>query len=120
MIASIPHDAIWVNLTTTCWSLLHWFVLLGPWGLASRVYACAGLSSTWQFGPEVPLSRYLYVRQCQKCQKPSKHPFVTFGTPSVRVFAEITRLSQFHTTLLDRSSSLPSCKLGITTWSIIY
>jgi hypothetical protein len=30
-----------------------------------------------------------YLRQCQKCQKPSKHPFGTFGTPSVSVFRKL-------------------------------
>jgi Bacterial PH domain len=34
------------------------------------------------------------VRQCQKCQKPSRYPSGTFGTPSGSVFEEIIRSSQ--------------------------
>jgi len=32
-----------------------------------------------------------YVRQCQKCQKPSEYPFGTFGTPSVSECGETIR-----------------------------
>jgi hypothetical protein len=32
------------------------------------------------------------VTRCQKCQKPSEHPFGTFGTPSVRAFEDIRRI----------------------------
>jgi hypothetical protein len=38
-----------------------------------------------------------YVRQCQKCQKPSEHPFGTFGTPPVSANGETTRPPQFYT-----------------------
>jgi hypothetical protein len=33
------------------------------------------------------------VTRCQKCQKPSEHPFGTFGTPSVSVFSKFITAS---------------------------
>jgi hypothetical protein len=47
------------------------------------------------------ISENPYVRQCQKCQKPSEHPFGTFGTPSVGVFGEI------HALLCERRGECP-------------
>jgi hypothetical protein len=41
------------------------------------------------------------VRQCQRCQKPSEHPFGTFVTPSVSVSGEL------HALLWERRSECP-------------
>jgi hypothetical protein len=41
------------------------------------------------------------VRQCQRCQKPSEHPFGTFVTPSVSVSGEL------HALLWERRDECP-------------
>ena len=46
------------------------------------------------------------VMRCQKGQKPSEHPSVTFGTPSVSVFEETTCPSYLCTKGGKGSSSL--------------
>jgi hypothetical protein len=51
------------------------------------------------------------VTRCQKCQKPSKHPFGTFVTPLVGVFGETTCSPQSYTRPLERSSSSLLCAL---------
>jgi hypothetical protein len=83
MLASILHDAIWVNLTTTCWSLLQWFVLLGPWRLASRVLRLCWIilySAAWRGCPTFEISI------CEAVPKVTEALRAPFWHPVVYVF----------------------------------